>query len=186
MHTYDPRLQEIKVDLIRRLLGDQPRFIEVACEWLTLFDLAEIARRKIGSGQVGGEAAGLVLAGRILQNELKEPLKSSIKIPESYYLGADLFYTFMAKNQLMRWNYQKYKPDEQIRSEYPMIREAFRAGDFPADILQELAGVLGKIGSKPLIVRSSSLLEDSFGSAFAGKYEFVLCPNQAKPEENLK
>lgn len=186
MHTFEPRLQEIKVDLIRRLLSDQSRFIEVGREWLTLFDLAEIARRKIGGGQVGGEAAGLILAARILQNELKEPLKSSIKIPESYYLGADLFYAFMAKNQLMRWNYQKYKPDEQIRSEYPLIREAFRAGDFPADILQELAGVLGKIGSKPLIVRSSSLLEDSFGSAFAGKYEFVLCPNQAKPEENLK
>jgi hypothetical protein len=186
MKTFVPRLQEIKLDLIRRLVSDQPRYVEVAQQWLSIPDLAEIVRRKIGGGQIGGEAAGLVLAACILRGELPQGLRSSVKMPQSFYLGADLFYTYMAKNQLMRWNYQKYKPEEQIRSEYPLIREAFRAGDFPADILQELRGVLAKIGPNPLIVRSSSLLEDSFGPAFAGRYEFILCPNQGTPEENLK
>ena len=30
----------------------------------------------------------------------------------------------------------------------------------------------------PLIVRSSSLLEDNFGTSFAGKYESIFLPNQ--------
>lgn len=182
----EPRLQEIKVALIRRLLSDQPGYIEASRQWLTIPDLVEVSRRRIGFGRIGGEAAGLVLASRILRSTLEEPLRSSIQIPESYYLGADLFYTFMAMNRLMRWNYQKYKTDEQIRSEYPLIRETFRSGEFPPEILQELRSLLNRVGRQSLIVRSSSLLEDSFGSAFAGKYEFILCPNQATPEQNLQ
>ena len=41
-------------------------------------------------------------------------------------------------------------------------------------------------GQSPIIVRSSSLLEDNFGNAFAGKYESVFCPNQGSPEERLR
>jgi len=37
-----------------------------------------------------------------------------------------------------------------------------------------------------LIVRSSSLLEDNFGTSFAGKYDSFFCPNQGTPEENLE
>jgi len=35
-------------------------------------------------------------------------------------------------------------------------------------------------------VRSSSLLEDNFGTSFAGKYESHFCPNQGTPEQNLR
>jgi hypothetical protein len=38
-------------------------------------------------------------------------------------------------------------------------------------------------GQSPIIVRSSSLLEDNFGNAFAGKYESVFCANQGTPDE---
>jgi hypothetical protein len=37
-----------------------------------------------------------------------------------------------------------------------------------------------------VIVRSSSLLEDSFGFSFAGKYESIFCGNQGTPKENLR
>jgi hypothetical protein len=42
------------------------------------------------------------------------------------------------------------------------------------------------MGRNPIIVRSSSLLEDNFGTAFAGKYDSYFCPNQGTHEENLK
>ena len=42
------------------------------------------------------------------------------------------------------------------------------------------------MGNCSLIVRSSSLLEDNFGKAFAGKYDSFFCPNQGTPEENLE
>jgi hypothetical protein len=38
----------------------------------------------------------------------------------------------------------------------------------------------------PIIVRSSSLLEDNYGNSFSGKYESVFCANQGTPEERLK
>jgi hypothetical protein len=43
--------------------------------------------------------------------------------------------------------------------------------------------MLDYYGQYPIIVRSSSLLEDSFGSAFAGKYDSFFCANQGSPEE---
>ena len=45
--------------------------------------------------------------------------------------------------------------------------------------------ILDEAGDRPLIVRSSSLLEDNFGTSFAGKYDSFFCPNQGTPEENL-
>lgn len=183
--SLEPRLREMKVDLIRHMLSDQPRFLEVASGCLTIADLLEVFRHRIGTGQIGGEAAGLVLVKRIVQNEL-QGLKTRVRIPESYYLGADLLYEFMTHNHLMDWNYQKYKSDEQIRSEYPLIQAAFGAGEFPPETLAKLETLLKHFAGKPLIVRSSSLLEDSFGSAFAGKYAFIICTNQGTPSENLK
>ena len=64
---FEARLQESKVVLIRHLISDQLRYINIAKEWFTLSDLAEIRRRKIGAGNIGGKAAGMLLAHRILQ-----------------------------------------------------------------------------------------------------------------------
>ncbi len=176
---YEHRLREIKVALIRRLISDQLAYINIAKEWFTAGDLAEIYQRKIGNGRIGGKAAGMLLANRILQDTLEEPLRSQIHVPASFFLGSDVLYLFMAMNGLMHWNNQKYKNEEQIRAE-------FLAGEFPPEILCELSGMLEQIGRKPIIVRSSSLLEDNFGTSFAGKYESIFLPNQAGPEENLK
>jgi hypothetical protein len=88
-------------------------------------------------------------------------------------------------NGLMHWNNQKYKPEEQIWAEYPQIQEEFQAGKLPPEVLLELKELLTEVGSVPLIVRSSSQLEDNFGTSFAGKYDSFFCPNQGTPEENL-
>ena len=45
---------------------------------------------------------------------------------------------------------------------------------------------LDDFGDKPLIVRSSSLLEDSLGSAFAGKYKSLFVANQGTKRERLE
>jgi len=185
-HLYEHRLREIKVALIRRLISDQLAYINIAKEWFSFGDLAEIFRRKIGLGRIGGKAAGMALAARILREAAEEPLHSCVRVPESFYLGSDLIYIFMAMNGLMHWNSQKYKSEDQIRSEYPQLHEEFLAGDFPPETLPELSAVLEKIGPRPVIVRSSSLLEDNFGTSFAGKYESIFLPNQGTPKENLE
>ena len=182
----EARLREIKVVLIRTMISDQLAYLNIAKEWFTISDLTEIRNRKIGTGKIGGKSAGMLLAARILVETAGEEINSSLRIPESYFIGADLTYTFMALNGLMHWGDQKYKLEEQIRREYPRIQADFMAGSFPPDILERLASLLDQVGDKPLIVRSSSLLEDNFGTSFAGKYESYFCPNQGTPEQNLK
>jgi hypothetical protein len=179
------RLEESKVVLIRNLISDQLRYINIAKEWLSIGDLAEIRRRKIGAGRIGGKAAGIILAQHILKNNPELNEVPCITMPESFYIGSDEMYTFMAVNNLIGWNDQKYKSEEEMREEYPRIEEDFLHGTFPPDILDQLHTMLIKIGNQPLIVRSSSLLEDNFGTAFAGKYESIFCPNQGGLKDNL-
>lgn len=183
---YIARLEESKVVLIRTLISDQLRYINIAKEWLTIQDLAEIRRRKIGGGRIGGKSAGMILAQHILQNNPDLSDLPCLSMPESFYVGSNEFYTFMSINDLLKWNDQKYKTEAEMRDEYPHIEAEFLKGNFPPDILDQLQTMLIKIGKQPLIVRSSSLLEDNFGTAFAGKYESIFCPNQGSLAENMK
>ncbi len=128
----------------------------------------------------------MLLAARILYEECDDEIRNSLRLPESYFLGADLTYIFMALNGLMTWGDQKYKLEDEIRADYPHIQQEFLKGEFPEDILEKFRSLLERVGDKPLIVRSSSLLEDNFGTSFAGKYESYFCPNHGTSEENLK
>jgi hypothetical protein len=181
----DARMRELKVVLIRRMISDHLAYINIAKDWFTISDLAEIKKRKIGQGKIGGKAAGMLLALRILSEVADDDITDHISIPDSYFLGADVMYTFMSVNNLMHWNDQKYRSEEQIRAEYPQIKEEYLLGEFPTDILDELEELLESLGKVPLIIRSSSLLEDNFGTSFAGKYDSVFCPNQGTLDENL-
>jgi len=180
------RLEEIKVVLIRTMISDHLAYLKIARKWFTVEDLRNIAARKIGYGKIGGKSAGMLLAERILNDVAPPEIRAAIRTPVSNFLASDLFYAYMAANGLVHWSDQKYKPEEQMRAEYPQIVDDFVRGAFPKDILESLQGILQEAGNRPLIVRSSSLLEDNFGTSFAGKYDSYFCPNQGTPEENLK
>jgi len=183
-------LQETKVVLIKAMISDQLAFVRVAKEYLTIADLQWIRAHRIGRGKIGGKAAGLMLAWKILQQtfanhgEAGEP--ADIVLPQSYFVGADVLYDFLAVNNLLNYMNQKYKNIEQVENEYPEIKAAYGRGRFPGDILDRLRELLAEVDPQPLIVRSSSLLEDRFDASFVGKYESVFCPNQGRPDENLK
>lgn len=183
---FEARLQEVKVVLIRTLISDQLAYVNIAREWFSIADLSDIRRSKIGQGKIGGKTAGMLLAARILNTIGGEEIRKHLRTPESYYLGADISYDFVSFNNLTHWNDQKYKPEAQIRAEHPLIQRNFLNGQFPPESRDELRRLLGAIGPRPIIVRSSSLLEDNFGTSFAGKYESYFCPNQGALEENLQ
>ena len=180
----DHHLQELCVVLLKSLVSDQLAFIHIARRWFTATDFNMILERRIGTGKIGGKAAGLLLAYKILQNTAPEIFKK-ISLPSSYFIGADVFYDFMATNHLEFLN-QKYKTAEQIRTDYPKILDQYSRARFPEEIAHQLRDVLREVGDKPLIVRSSSLLEDNFGMSFAGKYTSIFCPNQGTLKENLR
>lgn len=181
-------LEEIKVVLIKRLISDQLPYIGVAKRVFKISDLRYIYDRRIGSGKIGGKAAGLMLAWRILQQRHEDgnDIHAHIGIPQSYFIGTEVIYEFRLMNGLDHFMNQKYRTLAEIREEYPRIVEAHLAGNFPPAVVNQLRAVLADIGDSPLIVRSSSLLEDNFGYAFAGKYNSYFCPNQGTEEENLK
>ncbi len=81
---------------------------------------------------------------------------------------------------------QKYRPLDEIRQDHPKIEADHLAGRFPEAIVDQLREVLDEFGNDPIIVRSSSLLEDNFGFSFAGKYSSHFCPNQGTEKENLR
>jgi hypothetical protein len=181
-------LQEIKVVLIKRLISDQLPFIGVAKNEFTIEDLRHIYRNRIGSGKIGGKAAGMLLARRILLQQdpdIGSDISEWVDIPDSYFIGTEVIYDFRLMNKLDHFMNQKYRPLDEIRDMYPKIVMAHLAGEFPENIVDQLREVLSHIGERPLVVRSSSLLEDSFGFSFAGKYETIFCPNQESPEDNL-
>ena len=176
-------LQELRVVLLKSLFSDQLAFIHIAKHWFTTADFNYVLKHRIGTGKIGGKAAGMLLAYKILQQTAPE-IAHQIVLPRSYFIGADVFYDFLALNHLEFVN-QKYKSAEQIREEYAKIQERYANARFPEEIAEQLREVLNQVGNTPLIVRSSSLLEDNFGASFAGKYMSIFCPNQGSLKENL-
>jgi hypothetical protein len=182
-------LQEIIVVLIKGMVSDHLPFVSRAKRFLTISDLQEIKRRCMGRGKIGGKAAGMLLAWEALQREDPQDeldIHSRVVIPESYFIGSDVYYEFKAMNRLVHFMDQKYKSQEQIEADYPQIQQAYLGARFPDEITQRLRTLLEEVGNHPLIVRSSSLLEDSFGTSFAGKYDSFFCANQGRPEKNLQ
>ncbi len=178
--------EEIKVVLIKRLLSEQLPYLGVARKVFSIADLRRIHAGLIGTGKVGGKAAGMLLALKILQPVDEQFGPGVLDIPFSYFIGTDVIYEFFLMNRLEHFMNQKYRPLPEIRAEYPRIVEAFLQGELPGYIVERLREVLEELGKTPLIVRSSSLLEDSFGLSFAGKYSSYFCPNQGTTEENLQ
>ncbi len=177
----------LRVNLIKNLFSDQLEFIGVAKRIFTLHDLQEIKARIIGTGKVGGKAAGMLLGHAMLLREREQnPDTPEIRIPACYFLGSDVFYQFFEENEVDFYRVQKYKSMEQVRREYPNICETIQQYGFPGTVVIKLRNLLNKFQDTPLIVRSSSLLEDNVRTSFAGKYESVFVANSGTPEENLE
>ncbi|MFQ5494244.1 MAG: PEP/pyruvate-binding domain-containing protein [Phycisphaerae bacterium] len=180
-----------RVALIRHFVSDQLEYIGIAKHHLRIRDFDDLTQRIIGrhdgTGRIGGKAAGMYLAYRVLADAEKdcEPFLP-VAIPDSYYLRSDVVDDFLRLNRLDEYQSQKYKPIDEVTREYPLIRGVFRNGDFPLKIVHDLRNVLERIGTHPLIVRSSSLLEDRLGTTFCGKYASVFLANQGPLEQRLR
>lgn len=170
--------------LMEMMIGKQGRMVELCRQHLQLTDLLAVASRQIGSGSVGGKAVGMLLARAILEHDPQRRFAGRLEPHDSFFLGADLFVTFLVANGW--WTlWTDHKRDEQYFSAASQLHELVPGGEFPRAVSEEFLQLLEYFGQSPIIVRSSSLLEDNYGNAFAGKYESVFCANQGDPAARL-
>jgi hypothetical protein len=181
-----------RVALIRHFISDQLEFIGIAKSYLTIRHFDDLVDRIVGDdsglGRIGGKAAGMLLANAILEKAREEDPSAPdvpIAMPESFYLRADVMEEYLRHQGLLELQNHKYKSPEEIRNEYSMLIQVFKNADFPKVIPDKVRSKLEEIGEVPLIVRSSSLLEDRFGATFAGKYRSVFVANQGPLEQRL-
>jgi len=174
--------EKTKKLLLIMLMGSETRMMKLCEQNFTLADVLAIASREIGSGQIGGKSVGMLVARKILEVEDRDRFMPFLEAHDSFYIGADVFYTYIVQN-----GWWRLRTRQRSREEYftvaPELKEKIMQGSFPENIQEHFIRMLEYFGQSPLIVRSSSLLEDNFGNAFAGKYESVFCVNQGTPDE---
>lgn len=175
----------IKELLLTLLVGSESMMLELCNQYFSLYDLIEIAFREIGTGFVGGKSIGMLLARKILLTEAEDRFAGYLEPHDSYYLGSDIYYTYIVQNGWWKLRTQQ-KTEEGFFRYAPELKEKLLTGVFPEKIQEQFVQMLEYFGQSPIIVRSSSLLEDNFGNAFAGKYESVFCVNQGSPEERYE
>lgn len=175
----------LKENIMRCLLGNEPTRFALCQKYFTMKDLMDIKNREIGTGCIGGKAAGMLLARNILRDEATELYSTCIEPHDSYYIGADLFYTYGVQNGLWSSRIRMIEASDYLEQS-KTIRELLLNGTFMPSIKEQFISMLEYFGQSPIIVRSSSILEDGFGNAFAGKYESVFCPNQGSLKERYE
>ena len=174
--------EETKDLLLSMLVGSDERMLELCKRYFTLSDVLSISSHEIGSGRIGGKSVGMLLARKIVETNAGEALRSILEPHDSFYIGSDVFYAYIVQNGWWRLRVEQRTKDGYF-SRAPELHDKLLNGDFPDDIREQFVRMIEYFGQSPIIVRSSSLLEDNFGNAFAGKYESVFCVNQGSPAE---
>ncbi len=169
--------------LLRMAISRDRRVLELAERYMDLEDLVTIGKRMLGTGLIGGKSVGMLLARAILR-KTDSRWEQLLEVHDSFYIPSDVFYTFLVRNgcweirkrQLQATDYGKGADEARLR---------ILQGTFPQHIEKRFMDMLDYFGQSPIIVRSSSLLEDNFGNSFAGKYDSVFCANQGSREERV-
>lgn len=147
-------------------------------------DYFQIRSRMIGTGMIGGKACGMLLARKLVEN-CRPDLYERLEPHDSFYIGSDVFYSYIVHNHF--WDIRiRQRRKEEYFSLAPTFVKCLRNGKFSENLREQFCRLLDYYGQDPIIVRSSSLLEDGFGNAFAGKYESVFCSNCGSMEERLE
>ena len=175
---------ETERQIIESTLTKDRRLQEMIRKYFRPRDYFQLRDRMVGSGSLGGKACGMLLARKIIHTELPE-YRKYFEPHDSFYIGSDVFYTYIVSNNCWEMRIGQ-RTEEGYFTKAEALKDALLSGTFPPDIREKFRTLLEYFGQSPIIVRSSSFLEDGFGNAFAGKYESVFCVNQGSPEERME
>jgi hypothetical protein len=181
---HEARAQEQFELLVELVVPRDEQLRALAHRYLDLDDMLRIWKRMIGTGMIGGKTMGMLLARAILRRT-DEYWEERLEPHDSFYIGSDVFYTYLVENDCW-WDRQRQKDPHSFKIGNERVKRQILEGEFPEYVLARFRDMLDYFGTDPIIVRSSSLLEDNFGNAFSGKYASVFCANQGDPEERLE
>ena len=146
-------------------------------------DYFEVRDHMVGTGMIGGKACGMLLARAIIRNDAPE-VDEVLEPHDSFYVGSDVYYTYIVDNGF--WDVRiRQRTEEGYFELAEEFAKRLREGSFSPALREQFERIVDYYGQDPYIVRSSSILEDGFGNAFAGKYESVFCANKGSIEQRV-
>ena len=144
----------------------------MSVEKFLAYEAEEYYRKRgwlLGSGKCGGKAKGLAYADTVLR---ESDLAAKVNLPAlSHIVSTEVFEDFLNANGL-----DDLYDEEDWESIQSRIKLAPFSDAFKTD-LERILRDFEPIKNPPLVVRSSSLMEDSVDLAFAGKYDSFFSAN---------
>ena len=135
----------------------------------------------IGEGHVGGKARGIIFVKDHMDRASLTPYDELILFPDSTVLMTSIFDEFIQGNRLAQIVEAKCRGELSLEE----MADRFLAADLPLWTVQRLRAFLEK-ERRPLVVRSSSLVEDDPDHSFAGIYLSEFLPNTGDLESRLQ
>ena len=134
---------------------------------------------RCGDGPMGGKGRGLAFLNHVLQkNDLYDRWENiRVLVPRTMVLTTDWFDRFIHDNGL-QYVINADLTDEEILSE-------FVAAALPLELRDALRHFI-RVTQRPLAVRSSSKLEDSYYQPFAGVYSTYMIPHTENEDQQLR
>lgn len=137
--------------------------------------------RLIGNGQVGGKARGLIFVmDHMAKGKSLTRYDDLLRFPDSLIVTTDVFDEFMEENDLQKSVLAGCRKEITLDE----LRERIVAAAFPAAVRKELSRFLQQ-EDRPLVVRSSSVMEDDLNHSFAGIYLSEFLANTGALPERL-
>ena len=134
---------------------------------------------KLGNGSLGGKARGLAFMNHILQkyNLYNKWEGVRVLVPRTFVITTEYFDRFIVENGL-QYVINADVSDAEILSE-------FVASVLPQELTEALRVFIRNV-RKPLAIRSSSKLEDSYYQPFAGIYSTYMIPHTENEDQQLR
>lgn len=170
--------------LCNQIMTKDSRMEKLILKNFTVEDFYKVWQRRIGNGLIGGKASGLLVARKLIKTKLPQ-FRELLEPHHSYFVGSDVFIEYLEENDCMELR-QKFMKEKDQFTETQELRSRLSNGRFSDHIESELREIVRHYEDTPIVVRSSSFLEDGFGNAFSGKYESAFCMNEGTEEERFE
>ena len=179
-YTSYPNTEALRQDVVARIhdyrisqaLGVVAKFIPD-----TYNDTIGFAR--IGEGSIGGKARGLAFLSHLLYKYKLYDKWEGVRllVPRTLVISTDYFDRFILENGL------QYVINSDLADSELLTQ--FVSSTLPSDLVDALRIFIRQV-DKPLAIRSSSKLEDSYYQPFAGVYSTYMIPHTENEDQQLR